>query len=62
MVLIFNIEFLFLLFQVAVIWHEVEGSKLIQNKFDIVKTSLSMARDIFFVKFAYTFGLWKITP
>ena len=46
--------------QVAVQWHEVEGSKLIQTKLDVVKTSLTMARDMLFVKVAYSLGLWKI--
>ena len=46
--------------QVAVQWHEVEGSKLIQTKFDVVKTSLTMARDMLFVKVAYSLGWWKI--
>jgi hypothetical protein len=41
-------------------WHEVDGSKLIQTKSDVVITSLTMARDIIFVKAAYTFGLWKL--
>ena len=46
--------------QVAVQWHEVEGSKLIQTTFDVVKTSLTMARDMLFVKVAYSLGWWKI--
>jgi hypothetical protein len=50
----------YLLIQVGVRWHEVEGSKLIQTKFDVIKTSLTMARDMFFVRLAYTVGFWKI--
>ena len=46
--------------QVAVRWHEVEGSKLIQSKIDILTTSLTMARDMLLVRLAYTFGWWKI--
>lgn len=44
--------------QVAVNWHEVEGSKLITSKLSIVTTSLVMARDIVCLRAAYLFGLW----
>jgi dolichyl-phosphate beta-glucosyltransferase len=46
--------------QVAVNWHEVDGSKLIQSKWDIVTTSLSMARDMLCVRLCYLFGIWRI--
>lgn len=45
--------------ELAVEWHEVEGSKLIQNKLDIVTTSLTMARDIICIRLCYLFGIWK---
>jgi dolichyl-phosphate beta-glucosyltransferase len=45
--------------EVSVNWHEVAGSKLITTKWDIVTTSLSMAKDMFTVKCAYTLGLWQ---
>lgn len=41
-------------------WQEVEGSKLIQTKLDIVTTSLVMARDMLAVRLAYLFGLWSL--
>ncbi len=43
----------------AVNWTEVDGSKLIQTKMDVITTSLIMARDMLAVRFAYTFGIWK---
>lgn len=46
--------------EVAVSWEEVDGSKLIQSKADVVVTSLNMARDIVTVRVAYMLGLWKI--
>lgn len=45
--------------EVAVNWTEIEGSKLIQTKLDVVKTSLNMARDMLCVRLAYLFGIWK---
>jgi dolichyl-phosphate beta-glucosyltransferase len=55
---LYCLSFLFL--QVAVNWREVEGSKLIQSKFDVITTSLTMARDILAVRLAYVFGFWKL--
>lgn len=46
--------------EVPVDWQEVEGSKLIQNRFDVIKTSLTMARDMLNVNLAYNLGLWKV--
>lgn len=45
--------------EVAVNWQEIEGSKLIRTKFDIIKTSLSMARDMLCVRILYLLGYWK---
>jgi len=46
--------------EVAVNWHEVDGSKLIQSKLDVVTTSLTMLRDMLCVRLCYMFGIWKI--
>jgi hypothetical protein len=45
--------------QVPVNWHEVDGSKLIQSKWDIATTSLTMARDMLCVRLCYTLGFWS---
>lgn len=47
--------------EVSVSWHEVAGSKLITSKWDVVTTSVSMAKDMVTVKCAYMLGLW-ISP
>jgi hypothetical protein len=39
-------------------WHEVDGSKLIQSSFDVVKTSITMARDMLCVRLCHLLGLW----
>lgn len=49
-----------LLEQVAVKWQEIAGSKLIETKWDIVTTSLMMARDMFCVYCCYLMGFWKL--
>jgi dolichyl-phosphate beta-glucosyltransferase len=46
--------------EVSVNWHEVEGSKLIRTKLDIITTSLYMARDIIAIRLAYMFGFWTL--
>lgn len=46
-------------YQVPVTWHEVDGSKLIQSKWDIATTSLTMARDMLCVRLCYTLGFWS---
>ena len=46
--------------EVAVHWQEVEGSKLIQTKLDVVKASLYMARDMLCLRMAYLFRIWDI--
>lgn len=51
---------MFVLLQISVNWREVEGSKLIQSKADVIITSLTMARDMLAVRLAYVFGLWKL--
>ena len=45
--------------EVAVRWQEIEGSKLIQSKLDVVTTSLTMLRDMVCVRLCYELGLWK---
>jgi dolichyl-phosphate beta-glucosyltransferase len=45
--------------EIAISWREIEGSKLIRTKLDVVTTSLSMARDILCVRLAYLLGLWR---
>eukprot|EP01036_Dinobryon_divergens_P030013 gene30013-39199_t len=47
--------------EMPVTWREVDGSKLIRNKLDIITTSLTMARDIICVWVAYTSGVWTLT-
>ena len=44
--------------EVAVRWTEIEGSKLIQSKLDLVKASVFMARDILCVRLSYLIGIW----
>ena len=44
----------------SVVWNEIEGSKLIQNKFDVVKTSILMARDMLCVRVAYYLRIWNV--
>lgn len=41
-------------------WQEIEGSKLIQSKLDIITTSLTMLRDMLCVRLCYTFGIWQV--
>ena len=65
----FDIELIYMaealgvpLTETAVRWHEVDGSKLIQSRIDIVVTSLKMARDMLCLRLAYLSGIWKINP
>ena len=44
----------------SVVWNEIEGSKLIQNKFDVIKTSIVMARDMLCLRIAYVLGFWNV--
>jgi dolichyl-phosphate beta-glucosyltransferase len=46
--------------EVPVNWREVEGSKLIVTKLDIITTSLTMARDIIAIRLAYLLGFWEL--
>ena len=46
--------------EVGVNWHEVDGSKLITSKWDIVTTSINMAKDMFTVRLCYVLGIWKL--
>lgn len=43
-----------------VVWEEVPGSKLIQGKWDVVTTSLTMARDMLCVRLCYMLGIWPV--
>ena len=52
-------KFQFPMKEVAVNWQEIEGSKLIRTKFDIIKTSLNMARDMLCVRLLYMLRYWK---
>lgn len=61
----FDIELVFLaealdipIVEVAVRWHEVDGSKLIQSSQDIIFTSISMARDMLCVRLCHLLGIW----
>lgn len=63
---VFDIELLYLadlmrvpIAEEAVAWTEVDGSKLIQNKLDIVFTSARMARDMLCMRLAYYTKIWK---
>lgn len=47
--------------EVAVNWHEVPGSKLIQSKLDVMTTSATMLRDMLCVKACYMLGIWEVT-
>lgn len=62
----FDIEILYLcsVFHIpikekGVEWQEIEGSKLINTKLDLIFTSLAMARDMLCVRLAYLLGIWK---
>mmetsp|Transcript_19997 Transcript_19997/g.33477 ORF Transcript_19997/g.33477 Transcript_19997/m.33477 type:complete len:179 (+) Transcript_19997:96-632(+) len=48
--------------EVAVNWREVDGSKLIQSKLDVVTTSITMARDILCMRLSYLLHLWDSPP
>ena len=63
----FDVEIIYLaeklgipIVEVAVNWHEVEGSKLIVTKWDIVTTSIAMAKDMFTVSLSYALGIWPM--
>lgn len=46
--------------EVAVIWHEVDGSKLDEGKFALAMVSLGMLRDMLCVRACYLLGIWKL--
>ena len=46
--------------EVGVAWTEIEGSKLIQSKVDLVKAAVFMARDIVCVRVAYLIHIWRV--
>lgn len=48
------------LLEVGVNWREVEGSKLDATKFALALNSLSMLRDMLFVRLCYATGIWTV--
>jgi dolichyl-phosphate beta-glucosyltransferase len=46
--------------EVAVEWHEVDGSKLNTSKFSLVLNSICMLRDMICVRICYSLGYWKL--
>ena len=50
------------LLEVSVNWQEVEGSKLITNKLDVVLASVGIFRDMLCVRLCYLLGVWRTTP
>lgn len=46
--------------EVGVTWTEIEGSKLIQSRIDLVKAAVFMARDIVCVRMAYLISIWRV--
>ena len=63
----FDIELIFIaekygipLSEVGVRWTEIEGSKLIQSRADLVKAAVFMARDIVCVRMAYLLSIWRV--
>jgi len=62
----FDIELIYLMdilgipmTEVAVVWEEVPGSKLIQKTSDIIFVSLNMLRDMVCVRLSYLLGVWS---
>lgn len=48
------------LFEVAVPWKEVDGSKLSTSKFALAVVSISMLRDMICVWACYALGIWRV--
>jgi len=48
------------MFEVAVPWKEVDGSKLSTSKLALALVSISMLRDMICVRACYTLGIWRI--
>ena len=47
--------------EVAVDWHEVEGSKIDESKLALALNSIGMLRDMLCVRAAYTLRVWRIS-
>lgn len=48
------------IFEIAVPWQEVDGSKLSTSKFALAAVSISMLRDMVCVRACYVFGIWRV--
>jgi glycosyltransferase involved in cell wall biosynthesis len=48
--------------EVAVNWHEVDGSKLSTSAVNVLLVSASMLRDMICVRLCYEWGIWTILP
>jgi dolichyl-phosphate beta-glucosyltransferase len=46
--------------EVGVEWEEVDGSKLATSKWNLLKCSVEMLRDMLCVRVMYTLGLWRL--
>ncbi|KAL3805087.1 hypothetical protein HJC23_003315 [Cyclotella cryptica] len=46
--------------EVAVVWHEVDGSKLDIGKFQLALVSMGMLRDMICVRACYFLNIWKL--
>lgn len=46
--------------EVAVVWHEVDGSKLDIGKLQLALVSMGMLRDMICVRACYFLNLWKL--
>ena len=46
--------------EVAVVWHEVDGSKLDGSKLQLALVSLGMLRDMICVRACYFLNIWKL--
>lgn len=46
--------------EVAVVWHEIDGSKLDGGKLQLALVSLGMLRDMICVRTCYFLGVWKL--
>lgn len=46
--------------EVAVPWHEVDGSKLNTSKIALLLVSIGMLRDMLCVRLCYSFGIWQL--
>ncbi len=46
--------------EVPIRWTDMDGSKLLTNRFSIVKEGITMLRDMCCVTLGYYLGIWKI--